>query len=88
MSETANQNMKEETQTTEEESPKLTPEEQAALFNVMKRQYDVGGEGKKPIKYSKRGIKVGYGIPVGEPFQDLRGVTYVKMKDGSIRKVA
>jgi len=88
MPQTANQNMEEENKTTEEKCPKLTPEQQAALYNVMKRQLDIGeGETNKPIGYSKRGIKMGYGVPPDEVFEDLRGVKYVKNSKGSIRKV-
>lgn len=88
MSETANQNMEEEIKNTEEETPKLTPEQQAALYNVMKRQLDIGeGKVNKPLGYSKRGIKLGYGVEPGKVFEDLRGVKYTKDSKGTIRKV-
>lgn len=88
MSEIVKRNMEEITKTTEEETPKLTPEQQAALYNVMKRQLDIGeGKVNKPLGYSKRGIKLGYGVEPGKVFEDLRGVKYTKDSKGTIRKV-
>lgn len=70
------------------ETPKLTPEQRAQVQMMAKRMLDVGANGKKPLKYAKRGIDNSWGVPRGQIYGDFYGRKYVKDASGVVRKVS
>lgn len=81
---------KEETKTETEESTyrNMTPEQQIQIRQMAKRMLDIGADGRKPLKYAKRGIDNSLGVPRGQIYSDFKGSEYVKDASGTIRKVS